>query len=206
MSTTAKDLIQRAFGKSTKNDPDKLALRKEMVRVLSDYIRALYVEVAEVDEEFFPTSGDVTGSAGVWALPAAMIAPFRVLDASDDEVAIVPFRDVDAEIAPRVYQLGQSLYTVGETGDPATSAVLTIHGSMMHPALDPDEAWDHADNTLDATWPERHNELLIRELARYLARKGGRPDEAAALGEEVAAAKDLLLAEAALRAKARTER
>lgn len=206
MTTTAKDLIQRAFARSTKNDPDKLANRKELIRALSDYVRGLYIDVAEVDEEFFQTSSAVTGVSGVWALPSTMIQPFVVLDADGDEVAVVPFRDQDAEIAPRVYQRGRSLYTVGETDDPATAAVLTIYGSLKHPALDPDAAWDAAGNTLDSSWPEDHNEILVCELARYLAFKGGRPDEAKALEGEREAAKALLIGEATLRAKSRTER
>lgn len=206
MSTTAKDLIQRAVARSTRNDPDKTASRKELIRALSDFIRPLYVAVAEVDEEFFPTESDVTGSSGVWALPSTMIAPFYVEDADGVEVSIVPLTDRDADIAPRVYQQGTSLYTVGETGDPAGSEVLTIIGSFLHSALDPDEAWDHADNTLSSTWPERHNDLLVSVLARYLAVKREDAAEIAELAEEVKAGKALLLAEAELRARARVMR
>lgn len=206
MTTTAKDLIQRAFGKRTANDPDRLASRPEMIRALSDYIRQLYVEVAELDEEFFPTSSDVTGVAGVWAIPSTIIAVFRVLDANGDEVSIVPFRDPDADVAPRVYQRGTNLYTVGETGDPATTAVLTLHGTLVHPELDQTALWDATANTLDASWPERHNELLVRELARYLAFKGGRAAEAESLGLERDAAKALLIGEAKVRAKVRLAR
>lgn len=206
MTTTAKDLIQRAVARSTKNDPDKLASRKELVRALSDYLRTLYVEVAEVDDEYFGFEDDVTGASGVFAIPSNMIAVFLVKDADGEEVAIVPFRDVDTDIAPRVYQIGTNLYTVGETDDPADAAVLTLFGALLHPELDPTAAWDAADNTLDATWPERHNEVLIRELARLLAFKGGRPEEAVALAGERDEAKALLLAEARLRAQSRASR
>lgn len=206
MTTTAKDLIIRAVARRTANDPDKTAGRPELIRALSDYLRQIYVQVAEVDIEFFGTSSDVTGASGVWAIPSTMIAVFDVRDSDDEAVSVVPFRDKDADIPPRVYQLGSSLYTVGETDDPGASAVLTLYGAALHAALDPTAVWDDAANTLESSWPERHNDLLVAVLARYLAFKGGRPTDVQEHDGEVTAAKALLFAEAELRAKTRSAR
>lgn len=195
MTTTAKDLIQRAVARSNKNDFGRSITAKELIPVLSDYLRQLYVDVAAADPQFFAASSPVAGSAGAWTTPTDAIVVFRILDAEGDEVAIVPFKDPDSELQPRLYELGRSFYSVTGDTDPAAGATLTFHYAMVHPALNAAAAWDHADNTLHASWTERHNALLIAELARYMAVKGGRAEEAELFAEEVKRGRDLLMAE-----------
>lgn len=214
MSTTAKDVIQAAIGRRTANDPDVLASTKELIRFLDRKVKAVYVEVAGVQPLFFGASAAMTPDGTKWDRPSDAIVVPKLESSGDagngddavltagDKVSIVPLQDSDADIAPRVYQLGSSFYSVGETGDPSASTngdELTAYYAKRHPDLDPDQDPDHANNTLDATWRDDHSDLLIAHMARYLAVKDGRGgDEIAELEEEIEDRKAALLTEARL--------
>lgn len=196
MSTTAKDIIEAAYARRTANHPEKLATKSELISVLSRFLQRISADVAKVNPWYFSTQEDVTGSSGVWDRPASAVVVMHVENASGTEVSIVPFRQRDAEMAPRIYPLGRTFKTVGEASDPSGSDVLTFTFSERLDALDSTAQWDAAANTLADTWPEHHNDLLADHLAAYLAIKDGRADsELAALSGEIQAGVQSLIAE-----------
>jgi hypothetical protein len=99
---------------------------------------------------------------------------------SGSEVCVVPFDDKTAESGkPSVYEFGQEFYGAGNSLDP-TSGTLQFFYSRR--PTDPASLTA----TLDASWLEQFNEILILEVAAYLALKDGRGDEYAALSADKA--------------------
>lgn len=206
MSTTAKDLIQAAAASRTANDPDKLWTPAELIGVVGRKVRSLYSRASRVNPWYFSKVTNVTPDGTVWALPTDAIVPLHFYGGGDagtgaaavlgggtdpdaDEVSLVLINDLDAELAPRVYQLGRSLYSPGGASDPSASVngdKLNIVHSFMHAALDATAAWDAAANTLDASWPEHFNDLLILRLQRYIALKDGRQGDIEGIEDEYA--------------------
>lgn len=94
------------------------------------------------------------------------------------EVVVVPFDDKGAEAGkPAVYEFGQQFYGAGNTLDP-TSGTLQLFYSRR-----PTDPATLA-STLDASWLDQFNEILILEVAAYLALKDGRADEYVALSKD----------------------
>lgn len=86
------------------------------------------------------------------------------------EIVVVPFDDRAAESGkPAVFEFGQKFFGAGNTLDP-TSGTLEFFYSKR-PA-DP----ANLSATLDELWVEQFNELLILEVAIYLALKDGNRD------------------------------
>lgn len=188
MSTTARDLITAAYAHRTANDPDKLAKTAELIRVLERKLLAVYAHVHEINPWFFSKSAAVVGVSSTWARPTDASRVLWIHSGADPvagRVNIVPFRNVEADLAPRLYQLGRTFYPTGHASDPTGTASLTFVYAFQHPALDSTLAWDHATNTLDDSWPEHYNDLLVLPIAKYLAQKDGRsPTEIGLLEEE----------------------
>lgn len=206
MATTAADIISGAYARRTANDPGKLASDRELVSVLSRFLRRVYSDVAKVSPEFFAKiSSAVAPASNKWPRPTDAVTIFKVeLEATGVEVHRTPFLDKQAEVPPAIYELGRSFYSVGRAADVANgipadpnsaTESLKFYYSMMHPALSPATAPSAL--TLDASWPEHHNELLVLYLARYLAMKDGRnADEVTTLTVEIDDSHALLLEEA----------
>lgn len=172
-----KQIIEAAYSRSTFNDPGKIATDKELIGVIDRYMRRLYAEVAKANPDYFGDSLAVTGVGGAWTRPATAEVITEVRNATGGEVNITPFKDREAEVAPRIYRFGQTYRTVGLTGDPAVTDVLTFYFSKKHPNLNVDLAADNAANELDETFPEQFFDLPVIRVGRYLARKDGRGDE-----------------------------
>lgn len=208
MAVTAKEIINRAFGRRTANDPGKLATPKELVGVLSDTIRQLYAQVAAVGPRYFAAVSALTGpTGGKWPMPADAIVVWRAEDSTGKEVKIVDIGDKDAESPPRIFEIRPGFYSVGYVptaaeiadgmaADP-TNGTLKFYYAKQHPPLD--TALDPAAITLDASWPPQHNDILVDELAYYLAVKDGRSEsELTALRGGITRKTDTLLTEARL--------
>lgn len=214
MATTCKLIIESAWARRTANDPDKLATGKELVRVIDRKLKQVYAKVGKVSRRFFATTSNVTPDGTKWVRPSDAIAVLwvesggaagtgadRKITPNGTRVYITPFSNRDAEVSPRIYPLGRNYLTEGGASNPSASAngdVLTFTYAKRHPDLAPDSATDASANTLDSTWPEHYNDILIAHVARYLAIKDGRPaTELTPLDIEIKELEDLLLAEAA---------
>lgn len=189
MATTLEDIMLAAYGKSALNRPGSIASEgTELVQLLLRLQRKYFAVAARINPLFYATSVKVTIGSGVWARPATAETIFRIernsettggTGAAGDEVAVVPFDDKKAEPGMgAVYELGQQFYSAGNAKDP-TGGKLTIFFSRR--PTDPTAKTD----PLDTQWPDQFNDVLIFEVAAYLAEKDGRESEAANLRKEL---------------------
>lgn len=180
VTTTVQDLLDAAYAKSTKNQPGTIATEAtELFNVVVRIIRGVYSFAAELNPTLFSATEDVTGVASVWARPEAAEAILRIETAAFVEVAVVPYDDrLCADPKPAVYEFAGGFRAVaGQTNPPGATDDLTFFYSKR-----PDDP-NPADLTgvIDPDWQEDYNELLILEIAIYLALKDGRFDEVEAL-------------------------
>lgn len=195
MATTAKQLIEAAFSRSTFNDPESLATRSELIGVIDRRLKALYSLATEANEFYFGDILTVAPTSGAWLRPDTAETVHRVEVSAvgtgplavGQEVFITPFDDQQGEMAPAIYQFGRKYYPSGRVGsDPNGTETLKFFVSKTPASLDSSLAWDNAANTLDADWPEQFNDLLVLDLSRYLATKDGRGEEVQLLRAEEA--------------------
>lgn len=185
VTATPRQMIQAAYAKSTKNKPGTIATEStELLQLVIRAVRALYAVAARVNPKFYGVSVDVTLAAGTWTRPEGAETIYRLervagttggTGSAGSEVVVVPFDDRTAESGiPAVYEFGQKFLSAGNAPDP-TGGDLKFYYSKR--PSDP----ANLDATLDALWQEAYNELLILEVAIYLAIKDGRADEVVAL-------------------------
>lgn len=180
MATTARDIIVAAYARSSKNRPGSLATdATELLAVLARALRGLFAVGVKVNPEFFGASADVNFAGAGWKRPADAESVLRIeFQADKREVVVVPFSDRSAEPAlPAVYRMGQTYRSAGNASDPVNET-LTFHYAKRA------DVPVNLDAAIDPLWPESYNELLISQVAIYLALKDGRADEAAALADE----------------------
>ncbi len=187
MPTTARVLIDAARARNVANDTS-LAQDPELIRELDLRLKELYSFAARKAPLYFGAAASVAGDATKWPRTAGAELVFRVeadgaagtgvdrkIQTVGAKVHLVPLDDRQAELAPRVYALGRAYYSVGVAAtDPSASVngdKLKFFYSRLHPNLDPALAATHATNTLEADWPEQHNNLLIVYLAKFLSLK-----------------------------------
>ena len=120
MSTTIQDIQTRAVAWSSANGLQSLVSdNAEIINRVAADERQLFDLAASTNSYFFATTAAVTSSSGTSARtitttaltpPVGRILRF-VLD-SGAEVSQVDVRDTDAELSPRYYMLGTTLYEV----------------------------------------------------------------------------------------------
>ncbi|HET7322210.1 MAG TPA: hypothetical protein VFI96_06920 [Longimicrobiaceae bacterium] len=196
MATTCKTLIEAAWARRTANDPDTLGTEAELIGVIDRVIKALYALAADVNPYYFGKTASVEGNGSVWPIPSEAVRIFKaVADGASgtgvdrkittlgQRVSIMRFIDQTGEIAPAIYRFGSGYYSPGRAAsgnalaDPSPSVngdKIKLFYSKRHPDLDATAQPDAAANTLDSTWPEHYNDLLVIPQARYLAIKDGR--------------------------------
>lgn len=186
--TTPNDILTGAFAKSVKNRAALITIETEGLELVKRAMRGLYSAAAMVNPEFFSViASAVDAVGGAWPRPenAESVYLIEVSGAGADvaEVSIVDYRDrLRAEPGrPCVYRQGKNYWPAGNGKGPTVSDDLDIHYSKI-----PDDP-ANADTTLDPTWVDQFNELLIDEVAIYLALKDRRFEE---LGELKAARND----------------
>lgn len=175
VTTTVSDIIAAALAKSTKNRANIIATSAtEMLEVVKRAMRGLYSVASEVNPTFFAKSAVVSFAAPGWARPSDAELVFRI-EKDGTEVAVVPYDDTAAETGkPAVYALGQVYRPAGNALDPVAGDLVFFYSKIpASPA--------NVDATIDSMWVEQFNELLILEVAMYLALKDGRMDEVAEL-------------------------
>ena len=181
VTTTVQDILDGAYAKSTKNQPATIATEAtELTNLVNRIVRGMYAFAAELNPEHFSASEAVAESGGTWARPEAAEAILRIETAALAEVVVVPFDDrLAADPKPSVYEFGGVFNSVPAQAVPAAGA-LTFWYSKR-----PDDTTPAGvTGVLDPDWQEDYNELLILEVAIYLALKDGRFGEVEILKAE----------------------
>ena len=191
VTTTPRDILLAAYGKSTQNLPGDIATEAaELLQVVIRAMRGIYAAAARVNPYFFAEiRPDVAydASRGGWPRPEAAESVFRIEGQGSPggrvpagtEVVVVPLEDRTAEVGlPAVYRLGQVYRPAGNPADPNENDALTF----MYAKRPDDPAG--LDSPLDPLWTEQFNELLVLEVAIYLALKDERMEEVQALKQE----------------------
>jgi hypothetical protein len=177
MATTPRNILHAAYAKSKKNQPGQIAAEAtELLEVVIRSTRGLFAFGARINPTYFGASISVVASGGAWARPAGAEAIFWIEETiAGTKVDLVPFDDRGAAGSTdnAVYRYGQKYYIA--VTNPLISLDLTFFYSKR-----PDDPAD-LDTNLDGLWPEQFNELLVLEVAIYLAIKDGRQEELAPL-------------------------
>lgn len=172
MATLASDILVAAFAKSTKNAPARIvAEATDLCASVTRSLRGLFAIGARVNPVFFATQTNMNFVSPGWARPVDAESVFRLELVTGQEVALVPFDQRRAELAmPAVYAMGQTYRSAGNALDPISGTIVAFYSKRpanVAGLTDP----------LDLSWPEAYNELLILDVAVYLALKDGRMDE-----------------------------
>lgn len=176
VTTTPQDIIEAAYAKSKFNIPGTIASESELLELVGRSLRGLYSFAARINPYFFGKTQDVTFSAPGWAMPDDAEHIFRIESAGGGganvpartRVWVVPFEDPKANgTKPSVYFFGGVFHPAGNPPDPNPSTQLRFYYSKR-----PDMPTSLS-SPLDPLWREQFNELLILEVAIYLALKDG---------------------------------
>jgi len=189
MATTMKQLIDAAYAISTFNDGNKSATTEELVAVVNRYMKTLYSFAATKNKYYFATTSIVAGASGAWPKPPTAELIIKAALEDGTEVSILPVEDMVAELPPAIYLLGGSYLPCGRVADPdpATASIVFTFSARHTDLATTGLTKAQADALeLDASWPEQFNDLPVLQLARYMARKDGRHDEARSHSEEQA--------------------
>lgn len=169
MTTTAQQLIEAAYSRSTANDPGKLATDGELLGVGNRIYQALFALAAAAAPERFlsKTTCGLSGTPATGTLSTDIIDIRRVQTSGGTKVNVIPVEELERgwHLAPAVYRQGGSLISRGATGDPAAGDTLTVW------QLDAPTSLAALTDAIDARFPLRHVELIIVEMAMYLATK-----------------------------------
>lgn len=166
--TTASDLIQAGYARSTANDPGKLATDLELLGRLNRSYQGLYALAARQRPDSFTTVALVTLDAlASFVLPTDYIDVLPITNAAGKRVHLIPARETMRlyHVAPCLYQKGNTIVSRGNAGDPVTGDVLTV------PQLASAAPLVALSTAVDAKFPTRHHECLVNDLALYLDAK-----------------------------------
>lgn len=204
MATTVREIIDAAYATSKKNQPGAIASETgELLALVNRSLRGFFAEGARHNRKIFGrrivVDFDDGEERGGWPRPASAESVVRIEAGGDGDIPTVgggkietgtqivevPFDQRNAEPGkPCVYSYGQIYYSAGKDNDPLpdSGTELVFFCSMRPTTL---TALEGAGGVLDPLWPEQFNQLLILDIARYLAVKdGGREDEVAAFAQE----------------------
>jgi hypothetical protein len=189
------NIITAAYNYSSKNKPGTIATEAtELLQLVIRRLRRLYALAPRINYTYFAGFAEVDANAESggpedegWERPQEAESVFRIERTSHtvggqgkprDEVKIVGYDDVKAEEGYGcVFRMGQTYFSAGNPLDP-TGGQLRIFFSRR--PTDPTTVND----PLDVQWTEQFNDLLILDVAAYLAAKDGRDAEAASLRAE----------------------
>lgn len=167
VTTTPRDIIDAAYPRSKKNKPGLNAAESTELRLLvGRALRSIYTAAARVNRFFFADEQQVAYQAPGWARPENAESIIGIRKTTGAPVITVdPLdRNMEPDLAA-VYEIGQIFRAPGNPQDPtpADSLVFVFAKAADIPAS--------LTATLDPTWVERFNDLLIDEVAIYLAMK-----------------------------------
>lgn len=180
MATTIQAVITAALNRNQLNDEDVLAGDAELILLASRKQQRAFLEVAKVNPDFFGAAATPSLSAGGVASLTGISPTVGIIShveianvgtsnySSGDEVNLVTVAEKDDELAPRMYRQRNQLVTVGSDLQGVTSVKL-FYGQVPA-ALDSGQ--DPAN--LFMSLPDEHADVLITEMALYLAIKDNR--------------------------------
>jgi len=180
VSVTINDIIQRAIGMSVQNNAATLTSNApEMITQIGQYESDVYIAAAKANR-FFTDSDTVTSTSGSSARTAdlsTLTTLERIIRASITAGSLnrVDVEDPDAELSPRYYLLGQTMYEVEDDWGATGTVTITVDFATRPAALSPTGGLSQT-----VTLPDRWCPILSKRLAAYLSRKdvGRAPEEA----------------------------
>lgn len=193
MTTTLQQIQDRAVAYSTANGLSSLVSdRSEIINRIAGFERDAYDLATRENRYFFAVQAPVTSSAGSsgrtislssLTIPCGRILKFVLNDGRT--VDQVDIQDLEAELAPRYYVLGSTIYEVSNDWNAASGAVNGTLTYVRQPAL----LSTSGDLTQTLTLPDEFADMLELRLAQYLAHKdvGRDPLELERLDKMVAA-------------------
>lgn len=191
---TCQEIIDMAIQRSNLNDPD-LIPDAQLLDFITSFERFVFLEAARENPDFFGREGNTNArgaSTDNWDLTSAPgnVAAFSRLEVQaitgtvsgisvGDEVNVVSIRNPWVELAPRVYVRDRVVHEYNsELQDDSSNFVTTL---KVYYSFLPTDKTSTAD-TLDL--PDEFNLLVVLPLARVMALRDQRPDDAQALNEE----------------------
>lgn len=170
VTTSVQEILNGAYGRSTKNQPGTIAAETtELLKVVNRIHRRIYAFAARVNPIFFAETALVVEVSGSWVRPETAESIVRIENTSNVEVTIVPLDDRAAEpTLLAVYEFGQKFFT---------AAGLTPTGNLTFWYSKRPTTYTLLADILDSLWTEQFNEILVLDLAIYLSAKDGRLDE-----------------------------
>jgi hypothetical protein len=171
VTTTVQDVLNQAYAKSLKNQPGLIANEPvELLGQVNRIMRSIYSMAASINPTFFGKTAQMSEASGTWVEPDDSESVYYLTQDSDDaEVIVVPIDEQDAEPGElAVYSLGRVFQASSSNPPAATLNVWYSKKADVETAL--------ADQ-LDQSWDEAYNELLVLEVAIFLAIKDGRQEE-----------------------------
>lgn len=192
---TGQDVIDRAMARSEQNEAG-LIVTQDMVNIISDAQKSLYLVSAQESPNFFGRTGSTsvrstyTSNWDISALQAGVITRLEIAAitgtvtglAVGDEIKLVDLRFPELEPSPRAYIRDQKVYGVNTdlgAADANMVTQLSVYYSFVPASL--------TDENTVLSIPDRWIELLVLPLARKLAiADGGRQPEVQAYEAEMA--------------------
>jgi hypothetical protein len=192
MTTTLQQIQDRAVAFSSANGLSSLVSdRAEIINRIAGFERDVYDLAARENRYFFAVSAGVSstnGSSGrTIALSSLTALCGRILKFVLNDgrtVDQVDVQDLNAELAPRYYVLGTTIYEVSNDWSPNTGVV---SGTLTYVRL-PSSLSVTGDLTQTVTLPDDFCDMLEVRLAYYLAHKdvGRDPAELERLAKMIA--------------------
>lgn len=172
------DVLIAGIARSGKARNQQIATNEtEMVQMMKRSQRTAFALAARINPFYFATQNAVSKITGNWAWPVDMELLFRLETDAGAECVIVPVDQKSAEPSlPAVYPLGKKLYPAGQATDPTAALTFMYSRRPVDPTV--------LTSLIDADFPESHLDLLIGDVAVYLAIKDGRGDDAQAFTSE----------------------
>lgn len=176
--STALDIILAAMGRSRQNLTTDLATYEtELLALINRCLLSYFTMAAKMNPEYVGSIVAVPEVSGTWQRPALAEIVWKIETAAGVVVAVIPPDDRQMEPGlPAVYRLGRTFYAAGRSNDP--TGALTLFCALRPAAL------TSTGSQLPASWDTTYNELLILDVALYLATKDNRQDELARLQSE----------------------
>jgi hypothetical protein len=184
--TTAQNLIEAAYTRSTLNDAGKLAGDLELINYLNRRYQLRFALLAQAagDDMLARLSLVFAGSPAAVTLPVGIVDIVRLEDSAGSKVHLVPADEKDRvwHLVPAVYRQGLSLISLMRVGDPNVAQPITMFYNDAPAAL------TALASILDTRYPARFEGLLSKDLSLYLAGKdaGRDPGEYKELADELA--------------------
>lgn len=154
------------------------ASEAEMLGVLTRLFYGYYADASDQNPAVFAKKAVVAWDVGgFWNMPSDQDILY-MLTANGIPIVVVPFQDTGAEPSVgAVYRLASKYYPAGNANDPSNVPLVFTYQPV--PA-----AFAAINDSAPSDWPEQFDEMVITDLATYLAEKDGRPQDAQAMAGE----------------------